>query len=158
MVGAPRPGHSEPVTAPLPSICVVDDDPSVLKSLGRLLHADGHASLGFEDPAGFIEHAATQPVALAIVDFLMPGLNGLQVLDSLRRLSPRTHLVLISASDEPGIRWQALNAGARAFFRKPFEEEALLKVVRDVLSLPSSVAMATPPEGGPDQSPPPALH
>jgi DNA-binding response OmpR family regulator len=153
MAVARFPSHAPPVTVPMPSICLVDDDPSVLKSLGRLLGADGHASLGFADPVAFMAHASTRPVALAIVDFLMPGLNGLQVLDSLRRQSPAAQVILISASDEPGIRWQALNAGARAFFRKPFEEEALLAVVREVLSPSSGAAAKSPPDGGAGQSP-----
>lgn len=121
------------VTAPSPIICLVDDDPSVLKSLGRLLSSEGYALLSFHNPAEFIKHAATHPVPLAVVDFMMPGLTGLQVQSCLRSLSPGTRVIVISATDDLQVRSAAMTAGARAFFPKPFDEGDFLRAVQEAL-------------------------
>lgn len=124
-------------------ICLVDDDPSVLKSLGRLLASEGHPSLPFCDPAAFVTHASNHAVALAVVDLMMPGLSGLQVQENLRRHSPATRVIMISATDESEPRLKALAAGACAFLSKPFNEREFLDVVRGAL-LPAESRLATP--------------
>ncbi len=121
------------MSIPAPIICLVDDDPSVLKSLGRLLAGEGYALLSFRDPAEFIKHAAGHPVPLAVVDFMMPGLSGLQVQNCLHSLSPETRVIIISAAGDPQLRASALAGGARAFFPKPFDEAAFLAAVSEAL-------------------------
>ena len=66
------------------TICVVDDDTSVLKALGRLLSSAGLRMTGFDDPRRFLEHVKEQQVALAIIDVWMPELSGLEVQRLLR--------------------------------------------------------------------------
>lgn len=113
-----------------PIICLVDDDPSVLKSLGRLLAVEGYAMLSFNSPVEFIRHAAGHPVDLAVLDFAMPGLSGLQVQDCLRGLSPGARVIMISASEDLEVGSQALAGGACAFFHKPFDHDRFLAAVR----------------------------
>jgi FixJ family two-component response regulator len=73
-------------------ICVVDDDMSVLKALGRLLDSAGLQMLPFNDPRLFLEHARNYPVAIAIIDVWMPQLNGLEVQRLLVDMVPATRL------------------------------------------------------------------
>lgn len=117
-----------------PAMCVVDDDPAVLKSLGRLLGAEGFAVLTFGNPAEFIRHASDHPVRLVVVDFMMPGLSGLQVQESLRVISPETRLIMISAATDPEIDARFLEGGAVAIFHKPFDEDEFLDAVRRALA------------------------
>lgn len=117
-----------------PIICLVDDDPSVLKSLGRLLAVEGYSMLSFSSPVEFIRHAAGHPVDLAVLDFTMPGLSGLQVQDCLRDLSPGTRVIMISATEDLEVGSQALAGGACAFFRKPFDHDQFLDAVRVALA------------------------
>jgi hypothetical protein len=58
------------------TVCVVDDDTSVLKALGRLLSSAGLHAMGFKDPRVFLEHAKDHEVALAIIGVWMPELSG----------------------------------------------------------------------------------
>jgi FixJ family two-component response regulator len=116
-----------------PAMCVVDDDPAVLKSLGRLLGSEGYEVITFASPAEFIKHASDHPVSLVVIDFMMPGLSGLQVQDALRMLSPDTRLIMISAATDPEIDARFLVGGAVAIFHKPFDEDEFLDAVRRVL-------------------------
>ena len=51
---------------------LLDDDPSILKALTRLLRSAGWAVAAFADPAGFLEHAASQPLPVAVIDMCRP--------------------------------------------------------------------------------------
>jgi FixJ family two-component response regulator len=116
-----------------PAMCVVDDDPAVLKSLGRLLGSEGYEVITFASPAEFIRHVSDHPVPLVVVDFMMPGLSGLQVQETLRILSPDTRLIMISAATDPEIDARFLAGGAVAIFHKPFDEDEFLDAVRRAL-------------------------
>jgi len=68
------------------------------------------------------------------LDYMMPGLTGLQVQEGLRSFSPETRVIMISATQESAVREQALDAGAFAYLSKPFDDEIFIKAVRDALS------------------------
>jgi FixJ family two-component response regulator len=70
------------------TICLLDDEPSVLKALARLLASDGLHTQKFYDPACFLDHLRSHPVRLVVIDIRMPGITGLEVLAKLRVSSP----------------------------------------------------------------------
>ena len=111
-------------------VCLLDDDPSVLKALGRLFaSADLHAET-FSDPEKFLDYARTHRPAAALVDVCMPQMSGLEVQSRLREISPSTRLIIFTGKDDPLVRSTALNGGASAFIIKPFDDEELLTAVR----------------------------
>ncbi len=115
-------------------ICLLDDDPSVLKGLGRLFSsADLHAEM-FSDPKTFLEYVRTHRPAAALVDVCMPQMSGLEVQSQLREISPSTRVIIFTGKDDPLVRSTALNAGASAFLIKPFDDEELLTAVRLALA------------------------
>ena len=60
-------------------ICVVDDDPSILKALNRLLLSAGLQAQLFSEPLGFLAYVICNTVALAVLDIFMSGMSGLEV-------------------------------------------------------------------------------
>jgi FixJ family two-component response regulator len=114
-------------------ICVIDDDPSVLRSLAHLLDSDGFAAHMFDTAEEFLAHAGRQPVTLAVLDVWMPGMSGLDLQEQLRTFSPKTRVIIITARDEPAIRDAAMDGGAFAFLIKPFDDEKFLALVRSVM-------------------------
>jgi FixJ family two-component response regulator len=114
-------------------VCLVDDDLSVLKSIQRLLASDGLSVRGFNKPKDFLAHVQTNAVPLVVLDVWMPDMNGLEVQACLRQDSPETRIIFISGRDDPSVRQAALDAGAFAFFAKPFEDELLMKVIHEAL-------------------------
>src|SRR5262245_51918954 len=92
-------------------VCLLDDDPSVLKATSRLLDSVGWQVNAFTDPAAFLEHAATHCPDVAIIDILMPEMTGLEVQARLRRISPSTRVIMLTARDDQSVRRMAMNAG-----------------------------------------------
>ena len=114
-------------------ICIVDDDASVRNSIERLLDSDGLKAQSFEDTEVFFAHARSHAVPLAVLDVCMPETSGLQVQARLREVSPDTKVIVMPGLETPAIRAVALEGGAFAFLIKPFDDEALLSLVRQAL-------------------------
>ena len=112
------------------SICLLDDDLSMLKALDRLLKSEGFNVERFSEPAAFLATIGQSSCSVAILDVWMPDMNGLEVQAVLRKDSPETRIIFISGRDDPSVRQTALEAGAFGFLAKPFDDEALLQLVR----------------------------
>jgi FixJ family two-component response regulator len=108
------------------TVYLLDDDSSILKSTGRLLDSAGWKVEAFTDPIAFLEQAAKQCPDVAVIDILMPTMSGLDVQTQLRRVSPSTRVIVLTAKDDPCVRRMAMNAGAAAFFVKGVESGEFL--------------------------------
>ena len=115
-------------------MCLLDDDPSVLKGLGRLFASADLLAKTFSDPEEFLRYARTHRPVIALVDVHMPQMNGLEVQSQLREVSPSTRVIIFTGKDDPLVRSTALNAGASAFLTKPFDDEEILTAVRLALA------------------------
>jgi FixJ family two-component response regulator len=112
-------------------VYLLDDDASILKATRRLLDSAGWNNVEiFTDPIAFLEHAAMHPPELAVIDILMPVMNGLEVQTRLRRVSPSTRVIVLTSKDDRSIRQIAMNAGAFAFFIKGVESGDFLAGVK----------------------------
>ena len=114
------------------TVCLVDDDPSVLKATSRLLTSAGWKAEPFSDPVAFLQYAEASRPHLAVLDIWMPAMNGLQVQDRLRSVSPDTHVIVLTSKDDPSVRSRAVAAGALAFFLKPAPDDEFLKEIESV--------------------------
>jgi DNA-binding response OmpR family regulator len=119
-------------------ILVVDDDDAIRFAIERVIQSLGHECLLARDALEGIAAAEAGPLALALVDMHMPGLDGLEVLKTLVRLSPRVPVIgmsggsaLTSATEYEVL---ALQLGAETFLRKPFSVAQLSLVVTSVLA------------------------
>ena len=116
-------------------VCLVDDDPMVLKAIGRLLASDGFAVRPFSKGEDFIAYVATHDVPLVVLDIWMKEMTGLEVLARLCAISPQTHVVVITGREDSAVRITAMQIGIVAFFIKPFNCEKFLAAVHDALNL-----------------------
>ena len=112
------------------AVYLLDDDPSILKATRRLLDSVGWKVEAFSDPIAFLEHAAIHCPELAVIDIVMPDMNGLEVQTRLRSISPSTRVIVLTAKDDPSVRRMAMNAGASAFFIKGVESGEFLAGVK----------------------------
>src|SRR4029450_7441511 len=108
------------------TVYLLDDDFSILKSTGRLLDSAGWKVEAFTDPIAFLEHAAIHCPDVAVIDVIMPAMNGLEVQTRLRGISPCTRLIVLTAKDDPSVRRTAMNSGASGFFLKGVESGKFL--------------------------------
>jgi putative two-component system response regulator len=126
-------------TAPAPPqrLLLVDDDPIALTVLQRLLGAAGyHDVKATSDPREAIGLFAELDPDLVFVDFHMPGINGIDVLSTLRGLTgPEDYLpiVMLTADSSSEAKHEALLAGATDFLTKPFDTAELTLRVRNLL-------------------------
>jgi DNA-binding response OmpR family regulator len=114
-------------------ILVIDDDPSVTSVLKRGLSYEGFvvdtASSGVEGLAVAREHTPD----LVILDIMMPGMDGLEVLRRLRAADAHLPVLLLTAKDAPADQVQGLERGADDYVVKPFTFEVLVARVRVLL-------------------------
>ncbi|MHB8524092.1 MAG: response regulator [Limisphaerales bacterium] len=119
-----------------PSILVIDDDPETRAFLDLILAREGYAVRTAASGDEGLARLADSPADLAIIDVLMPGRGGLEIILEIRRLYPGTKLIAISGGftkrtdDEPSL---AETLGVDRTCSKPFTPEKFLQVVREVL-------------------------
>jgi FixJ family two-component response regulator len=116
------------------AVCIVDDDPSMLKALGRLLASVGLPTRLFREPLGFLKYATRNPVTVALIDIRTPGMTGLELQKELRAVSPETHVIIVTADDEDSVWSVAIQNGATAFFAKPFDDEIFLDAILQAIA------------------------
>ena len=112
------------------TVYLLDDDSSILKSTGRLLDSAGWKVETFTDPIAFLDQVAKHCPDVAVIDIIMPEMNGLEVQARLRSVSPSTRVIVLTARDAPSVRWMAMNRGASAFFMKGVDSSELLAGIK----------------------------
>jgi FixJ family two-component response regulator len=117
---------SEPLPAHAATVCLLDDDASILKATGRLLCAAGWEVETFTEPRSFLDYVPTHQPKVVVLDILMPVMNGLEVQTELRIISPSTRVIVLTSNDDAMVRTQAMEAGASAFFLKPVNSQEFL--------------------------------
>lgn len=118
----------------LRSICLLDDNLSVLRATRRLLNSAGWDAESFDDPAAFVDHVQAHQPPVAVIDMLMPVMNGLEVQSRIHHVSPNTRVIILTSTDDPAIETNAMAAGAFGFFRKPVEPEIFLAKIAAALN------------------------
>ena len=115
-------------------ICyVVDDDPSVRKSITRLLELEGFKVRAFGDPEDFLNQMATNPVRLVVLDIWMQQMTGMEVLAHLCARWPGTRVIFITGHEDRAAEATVMQAGASGFFIKPLDNKKFIAAVQDAL-------------------------
>ena len=117
------------MNTPAPTVCVIDDDASVRRSLSRLLKTEGHAVEVFASAEEFLHAAPSGQAACLVLDIHMPGLNGLELQQALRERRCADQIIFITGHGDVPMCAQAMKAGAVDFLPKPFSDDALLEAV-----------------------------
>ena len=125
---------SNPIDVEEKEVCLVDDDPSVLKSMHYLLASEGIKVRTFSKAEDFLTHASTHDVPVVVTDIWMDQVTGLEVLARLCAISPKTRVIVITAREDLAARATAMAIGPVAFFMKPFDDEKFITAVRDALN------------------------
>jgi FixJ family two-component response regulator len=115
-------------------VCLLDDDPSVLKSMHYLLASEGIKVRTFGKAEDFLAYASAHHVPVVVTDIWMDQVTGLEVLARLCAISPKTRVIVITAREDLAARATAMAIGPVAFFMKPFDDEKFIVAVRDALA------------------------
>jgi two-component system, NtrC family, response regulator len=130
-------------------ILIVDDDPSVTASLGLLLKRHGHPNRAARSQEEALAILREQELDLVLQDMNFSrgttGEEGLELLAEIRRLRPRTPVILITAWGSISLAVEGIKAGAADFVTKPWNNAQLLQSVETALSLASQTGERTAP-------------
>ena len=112
-------------------ILIVDDSPSQLMSIRRIVEKLGHDALTAEDGAAGVEAAKRELPELILMDVVMPNLNGFQATRSISREATTKHIpvILVTTKDQDTDRVWGMRQGAKAYITKPFSEAELAAVI-----------------------------
>jgi two-component system, OmpR family, KDP operon response regulator KdpE len=111
-------------------ILVVDDEPGIVRVLGIKLKLHGYEVIGTTSGAEAVELARERQPDLMLLDILMPGMTGTEVLERVRAFS-RVPVIIFSA--RPDVTQIAMEMGADDFISKPFDPDRMLEKIKAVL-------------------------
>lgn len=114
-------------------IFVVDDDPSIRKSLARLLSAAGYRVESFPSADDFLATPRQGGPGCLVLDVYLPGLSGLDLQEMLHASGHSLPIVFITGQGDIPTSVKAMKSGAVDFLPKPFEAQALLDAVAHAL-------------------------
>ncbi|MPY66396.1 response regulator transcription factor [Deinococcus sp. SDU3-2] len=112
-------------------ILIVDDDPAILDILGTYLRREGHTVLEAQDGGAGRERLAAAD--LAILDWMLPGITGLDLAREQRRAHPEFPILLLTARGEEEDKLRGLAVGADDYVTKPFSPREVVARVRALL-------------------------
>ena len=117
------------------NVLLVDDNELLLSGMKRFFEKDFvnvTASITGEEA---IEHMQKRLYHVVILDINLPGINGWEVLEYIKQKSPKTRVIIITSSEDGGIRHEAIQKGASECMGKPFNLDELKYVLMKALSL-----------------------
>ena len=117
-----------------PLIAIVDDDESVRDALTSLLHSVGWRAEAFASAEAFLQSGQVHTTACLLLDVRLPGLSGLELQRQLRSSQAQLPIIFLTAHGTAAMRAQTQQAGAVAFFTKPFSDTALLEAIHTALA------------------------
>jgi len=115
-------------------ILIVDDSALTRRILRRALEPAGYSVVEAEDGVRGLEGYSMEKPDLVILDMIMPGIEGLEVLVRILEINPQARVIISTADIQTSTRAMALEAGAAGFINKPVAAESLLKIVGGLLN------------------------
>jgi FixJ family two-component response regulator len=125
-------------------VLVVDDDEAVRDSLRFVLELEGLDVRLYENGAKLLDEPVLPGSGCLVVDYQMPGMDGVELIDRLRSRHVDLPAILITGKGSRALRARATDAGFRLVVEKPFEDGSLLEGIRDALRSGSRMGGLTP--------------
>lgn len=118
-----------------PVVTIVDDDEAVRLGVDNLLRSLGYRTSVFDSAEAFLQGHAAGDTACVVSDVQMAGMSGIELQGLLRRREPGVPVILMSGYTDRSAELKALADGARFFLHKPFDADALIDCLQQVLPL-----------------------
>ncbi|WP_256079940.1 response regulator transcription factor [Massilia sp. YIM B04103] len=112
-----------------PRVFLVDDQPEILKALGRLLHAAGFEVDGYLSAQAFLDSGNADAAGCLVLDLSMPGMNGLDLLHALRQHPSLLPAIFLTGQGDLDAGIRAMKLGAADFLTKPVDGERLIAAI-----------------------------
>lgn len=120
-------------------VLVVEDDPKLSRLITRGLREEAYAVDCCDSGPAAVTNAAVNPYDVIVLDVMLPGMDGFEVVRTLRQRAIRTPVLLLTARDAVSDRITGLDAGADDYLVKPFDFGELLARLRALLRRPDAL-------------------
>ena len=110
-------------------VCLIDDDASARTAIERVLTVEGHEVVSYPDGQTGLDAALAEDFDCVLTDLRMPGVSGLELIDTLHDELPNLPVVLMTAHGTTEVAIEATRRGAFDYILKPFEMEELLPII-----------------------------
>jgi len=114
-------------------VAIVDDDPSVRRSLQRLIRSAGWRAEPFASAQEFLASPRTDAPSCLLLDLQLPGLSGLDLQKQLAEVGLEIPIVFLTGHGDIPASVQAMKAGAVEFLTKPFDEQDLFRAIQEAI-------------------------
>ena len=112
-----------------PLVHIVDDDDAIRRSAGFMLKTSGFRVQTYDSGSELLKHVRSLNPGCILLDIRMPGMDGLEVQQSLRDAGVLLPVIIMTGHGDVSLAVQAMKAGAVDFIEKPFEKQALLGAI-----------------------------
>jgi FixJ family two-component response regulator len=116
-------------------VAIIDDDPSVLRGLKRLLEASDFTTQVFSSAEAFLDCANASDVMCIVLDIHLGGISGIEMRRRLTAMGSTVPVIFITALDSTAVQREAVDAGCAAYLPKPFFGHVLIDSIRKATSL-----------------------
>lgn len=120
--------------SPPRTVAVVEDDPSVRRSVERLLNANGFATEGHSSAEAFLGRANASGIGCLVLDIHLGGMSGIELWHRLKASGINLSVIFITAVEDEALELEAVKAGCVAYLHKPFPAELLIRAVNRALT------------------------
>ncbi len=119
-----------------PRILLVDDEPSIVKMVGKRLEVEGFEVIVAMDGQDALAKARTENPQLIVLDLMLPKLNGYEVCTMLKQDTryQKIPIIIFTAKTQEKDEKMALECGANAYMRKPFRAQELTEKIRSLIA------------------------
>lgn len=119
-------------------VAVVDDDPTILKGLSRLLNASGYETQVFDSAEAFLNGLETRAASCVILDVHLAGISGIELRRRLAAAGSKLPVIFMTAVDDEAVRREAIESGCGALLCKPFSARSLIEAIGKVTGFESA--------------------
>ena len=118
------------------SVAIIEDEPFIIEALTFLLQNEGFDVTAISDGAKALDFIRNTEPNLIILDIMLPNVSGMKILEDIRALDEISHLpvLMLTAKGQKKDRRAAEDAGVSKFMTKPFDNEELIKHVKQMLN------------------------
>ncbi len=116
-------------------ILIIDDSPTQLVSMKRIVEKLGHEAITAEDGTSGVDAASTQRPDLILMDVVMPNLNGFQATRAIAKNPNTEHIpiILVTTKDQETDKVWGMRQGAKGYITKPFTDTQLTEAIQAAL-------------------------
>lgn len=110
-------------------VLVIDDDPSICKTVGLLLEDHGYSPRTYTNPDEAVAAAEKESFQIALIDLRMPAMDGVEVVERLKNIDQRTSCIVMTAYPDLDSATETMRQGSCDYIAKPFKQDELVSAV-----------------------------